>query len=39
MPKIVLKGITKRFGKSVAVDNLDLTIEDGAFVTLLGPSG
>ena len=39
MPRIVLKGITKRFGKSVAVDNLDLTIEDGAFVTLLGPSG
>ena len=39
MPQIVLKHVTKRFGKSVAVDNLDLVIGDGDFVTLLGPSG
>ena len=39
MPDIVLKNITKRFGKSVAVDNLNLTIADGDFITLLGPSG
>ena len=39
MPEIVLKGVTKRFGKSVAVNSLDLVIDDGAFVTLLGPSG
>ena len=39
MSDIVLKNITKRFGKSVAVDNLNLTIADGDFITLLGPSG
>ena len=39
MSDIVLKNITKRFGKSVAVDNLNLTIDDGDFITLLGPSG
>ncbi len=39
MPEIALKGVTKRFGKFVAVDSLDLTIADGDFVTLLGPSG
>ena len=39
MPEIKLKNITKRFGKSVAVDNLNLDIEDREFITLLGPSG
>ncbi|ARP49470.1 MULTISPECIES: ABC transporter ATP-binding protein [Caproicibacterium] len=39
MPKIVLENITKRFDKFYAVDNLNLVIEDNAFVTLLGPSG
>lgn len=39
MPEIVLKNITKRFGKSCAVDHLDLTIRDGDFISLLGPSG
>jgi multiple sugar transport system ATP-binding protein len=39
MPQIQLKNITKRFGKSVAVDKLNLVIGDGDFVTLLGPSG
>ncbi len=39
MPEIRLKNITKRFGKSIAVDNLNLVIEDREFVTLLGPSG
>ena len=39
MPKIVLKNVTKRFGKFVAVDNLSLEIEDRSFITLLGPSG
>lgn len=39
MPEIVLKNITKRFGKAVAVDNLNMHINDGDFITLLGPSG
>ena len=36
MPKIVLTDITKRWDNFYAVDHLDLTIEDQAFVTLLG---
>ncbi len=39
MPEIRLENITKRFGKSVAVDNLTMTINDGEFISLLGPSG
>ena len=39
MPEIVLSNITKRWDKFYAVDNLNLVIEDNAFITLLGPSG
>ena len=39
MPRIELINITKRFDKFYAVDNLNMLIEDNAFVTLLGPSG
>jgi len=39
MPKIELKHVTKRFGKFLAVDDLNMIIDDRAFVTLLGPSG
>ena len=39
MPEIVLEHVTKCFGKFVAVDDLNLTIEDRDFITLLGPSG
>ncbi len=39
MPEIRLKNITKKFGKFLAVDNLNLNINDREFVTLLGPSG
>ncbi|MFH2113595.1 MAG: ABC transporter ATP-binding protein [Spirochaetota bacterium] len=39
MPEITLKHVTKRFGKFIAVDDLNLVIDDGDFVTLLGPSG
>ncbi|HET9531205.1 MAG TPA: ATP-binding cassette domain-containing protein, partial [Blastocatellia bacterium] len=31
--------VIKRFGSSVAVDRLNLEINDGEFVVLLGPSG
>lgn len=39
MPEIIIKNVTKRFGKFVAVENLNITIADKWFVTLLGPSG
>ena len=39
MPEIKLEHITKRWGKFYAVEDLNLTIADNAFVTLLGPSG
>ena len=38
-PGVFLKGITKRFGDLVAVDNVSLNVEAGSFFSLLGPSG
>ncbi|MEM4706782.1 MAG: ATP-binding cassette domain-containing protein, partial [Candidatus Methanomethylicaceae archaeon] len=32
-------GITKRFKKILAVDHIDLTIEEGEIFGLLGPNG
>lgn len=34
-----LRGVTKRFGTVVAVDEVDLDVPPGKLVTLLGPSG
>jgi ABC-type sugar transport system ATPase subunit len=39
MVQIDLERVTRRFGAVVAVDDVDLTIADGAFTVLLGPSG
>jgi len=39
MPEIILKNLTKRWDKFYAVDNLNMVIDNNAFVTLLGPSG
>jgi len=39
MPEIKLTNIVKRWKNFYAVDNLNLEIEDNAFITLLGPSG
>jgi spermidine/putrescine transport system ATP-binding protein len=36
---IRFENVTKRFGKMVAVDNVNLSIEEGEFFALLGPSG
>ena len=38
-PMIEIRGVTKRFGAFTAVNNIDLTIQAGEFITLLGPSG
>ena len=32
-------GISKAFGATVALDGVDLTLDEGAFVALLGPAG
>lgn len=37
MPAVELSRVTKRFGEVVAVDRLDLEVEDGEFFSLLGP--
>ena len=39
MPEIRLEHVTKRFEKFVAVDDLNLVINEHDFITLLGPSG
>ncbi len=36
---VEIDGVTKRFDDVVAVDNVDLAIDDGEFFALLGPSG
>jgi ABC-2 type transport system ATP-binding protein len=36
---IEAKGLTKRFGKTQALDGLDLTAESGQVVAVLGPNG
>ncbi len=39
MSRVVLEGITKRYGDVVAVDDLTLEAQDEEFLVLLGPSG
>jgi ABC-type Fe3+/spermidine/putrescine transport system ATPase subunit len=39
MVEIELRNLTKKFGEVTAADDIDLTINDGEFFTLLGPSG
>jgi len=39
MAEIRLEGVTKRFGQTAAIDGIDLTVRDGEFVVLLGPTG
>lgn len=39
MAEIKFENVTKRFGKVVAVNNFNLTINDREFLTLVGPSG
>jgi putative spermidine/putrescine transport system ATP-binding protein len=37
--EVEIAGVTKRFGPTVAVDNIQLTVPNGAYCCLLGPSG
>ncbi len=39
MAKIELDGVTKRYGKNTALDNVSLTVEDNEFLVLFGPAG
>jgi ABC-type Fe3+/spermidine/putrescine transport system ATPase subunit len=37
--RLRLNGLSRRFGDFLAVDNIDLELQPGEFVSLLGPSG
>lgn len=39
MASLRLEGLTKRFGKVIAVKDLSLEVKDGELIALLGPSG
>jgi len=39
MARTDLVGVTKRFGDNAVVQDVNLAIEDGGFVVLVGPSG
>lgn len=39
MAEVILRGISKTFGREVALAGVDMTVPDGAFVVLLGPTG
>lgn len=39
MTIIQFKGVTKRFGSTVVLDDVDLTISEGEVVVVIGPSG
>ncbi|GAA6487542.1 MULTISPECIES: ATP-binding cassette domain-containing protein [Gordonibacter] len=38
-PAVAFEHVTKRFGDAVAVNDVDLAIEEGAFVAIIGSSG
>ena len=37
--EVAVAGVTKRFGETVAIKDLSLTIPHGSYCCLLGPSG
>jgi multiple sugar transport system ATP-binding protein len=39
MASVTYDHVTKKFGETVAVDNLDIKVEDKEFLVLVGPSG
>ncbi len=39
MAEVILENLSKSFGDTIGVENITMTIPDGAFVVLLGPTG
>src|SRR6516164_1659108 len=39
MPCIQARGLRKAFGSTVALDGIDLTVEEGRILGLIGPNG
>ena len=39
MGKLVIEGVSKRFGATEVLKKIDLAVEDGEFVVFVGPSG
>jgi multiple sugar transport system ATP-binding protein len=39
MAEVILSGLSKRYGATQALNGIDLTVPDGSFVVLLGPTG
>ena len=39
MPKVELKGVSKRFGDVLALDSLSFSVDEGEYFCLLGPTG
>jgi ABC-type Fe3+/spermidine/putrescine transport system ATPase subunit len=39
LSRLKLRGVSRRFGDFLAVDDVDLELQSGEFVSLLGPSG
>ncbi|MCL6643029.1 MAG: ABC transporter ATP-binding protein [Candidatus Bipolaricaulota bacterium] len=37
--RVTVKDVTKRFGTTIALENVSLDVEDGELVALVGPSG
>lgn len=39
MAEVIFKNVTKTFDSDIALDNFSMTVADGSFVVLLGPTG
>lgn len=39
MSEVIFKNVTKKFDSDIALDNFSMTVADGSFVVLLGPTG